>query len=232
MSHVNKNSGTTILELMLAMAFVSTLLIAITMTTIHIGDMYNRGITLKEVDQAGQSLVGELQRGINQVPAFDVTTKFVKLQDGTDYYAGRLCTGKYSYIWNFGKVWHGTTYPSVNEYSGLSDKVRFVKVPDSTAKYCAAMLPDIDTTDGPTELLNVGDRELALHSFEITSASTDPVTGQQLYKIDFVIGTNEKDTIDAGYSSCKAPGATITKRDTTYCSINSFTITVRSGNKS
>ena len=232
MSHVNKNSGTTILELMLAMAFVSTLLIAITMTTIHIGDMYNRGITLKEVDQAGQSLVSGLQRDINQVPAFDVATRFIKLQDGGDYYAGRLCTGRYSYIWNFGKVWHGATYPNVNKYNGLSDKVRFVKVPDSTAKYCAATLPAIDTTDGPVELLNVGDRELALHSFNITSASIDPITGQQLYNIDFVIGTNEKDTIDAGYSSCKAPDATTTKRDTTYCSINSFTIAVGSGNKS
>jgi type II secretory pathway component PulJ len=45
--------GFTLIELMLSMSFVSILLISIAMLSIQLSNQYSRGLTLKEVTQAG-----------------------------------------------------------------------------------------------------------------------------------------------------------------------------------
>ena len=91
--------GFTIIELALAMSFVSMLLIAVAMTVIQISNIYNRGITLKSVNQVGRVVGSEFKNSIAQKSYFEL--------DGahyiTDTDGGRLCTGQYSYIWNYGK---------------------------------------------------------------------------------------------------------------------------------
>ena len=52
----NRSAGFTIVELMLAMAFLAVLLVVITMTVIQISNVYNKGLTLRAVDQAGRTL--------------------------------------------------------------------------------------------------------------------------------------------------------------------------------
>src|SRR5450759_2265716 len=100
--NLSRQRGFTLVELMLAMAFVSALLLAIAMTVIQIGNIYNRGITYKNVNQVGSSLVSELQRSIASNAPFDVSINGVG--EGEHYinkgWGGRLCTGQYSYIWN------------------------------------------------------------------------------------------------------------------------------------
>src|SRR5687768_8731757 len=124
MNHVNAK-GFTLIELMLAMTFISVLLVAIAMTTIQISNIYTKGITLREVDQAGRTLSNELQRNISASVPFDVTPKkddspatedskyVVRNEDG-----GRLCLGKYSYLWNFGKAIEGDGAEIYNRYTG------------------------------------------------------------------------------------------------------------------
>ena len=48
--------GFTIIELTLAMAFISVLLISIVLVSIQAGKMYNRGIILRGVNQAGRDI--------------------------------------------------------------------------------------------------------------------------------------------------------------------------------
>src|SRR5919199_356042 len=136
MSPVRRSTGFTLIELMLAMTFISILLIAIAMTTIQISSIYNKGITLREVNQAGRSLSDEFQRSIaNSVP-FDVTPKIDNspatatskyvVRDG----GGRLCLGDYTYAWNYGASIAGETSapPIFNKYND-GGVVRFAKVP-------------------------------------------------------------------------------------------------------
>jgi len=237
MSHVNNNKGFTLIELMLAMSFVSALLIAIAMTVIQIGSIYNKGITIKEVNQAGRSLTSEFQKSIAQNKPFNVNPG-VGSRYITQTWGGRLCIGRYSYIWNYGSAIKTGDKSRLNVYSGSDSNnvIRFVRIIDPNANYCTldalGKYPSIVLSDA-VELLNVGEHNLAVHDFKISSAAlmTDNKTGQQLYSIEFTIGTNDQlalTTSSTGDIICKAPGEK--DADSVYCSVNRFDIVTLAGN--
>lgn len=234
MSHDDrKQLGFTLVELMLAMGFVAALLIAITVTVIQIADTYNKGITMKQVNQAGRAISDELQRSISSSASFDVSlsTTFV---DETGK-GGRLCIGKYSYVWNYGAN-IGTS--AAYKYNGSGPEIRFSKIPDLSNYYCttnpSGKYPNVPS-DKSTELLNIGDRNLVIHSFNISSNAKDDNTKQTLYSIEFSIGTKDQVILDPVGSNwrCKAPGDLGTSiRDTSYCAVNLFSLVARTGNNS
>lgn len=94
----NLSKGFTLIELMLAMTFVAALLIAIALTVIQISNIYNKGLTMKEVNQVGRSISDDLVRSISQSQSFAVPSDSYVTKD----WGGRLCTGKFSYmeLWN------------------------------------------------------------------------------------------------------------------------------------
>jgi prepilin-type N-terminal cleavage/methylation domain-containing protein len=233
MNHDNK--GFTLIELMLAMTFISVLLVAIAMTTIQISNIYNKGITLREVNQVGRSLSDELQRSIASSTPFDVTpkvdnsaatatSKYV-VQDG----GGRLCLGSYTYAWNYGEALTGGTGapPIFNTYDD-NTSVRFAKVPDASGELCADPELPIER-DAATDLVSSGDRNLVIHNFTITLTSEDANAGQALYAISMVIGTNDHEQLLTGATSCKPPATGVGDED--YCSVNRFDLVARAGNK-
>ncbi len=236
MSHVNKKHGFTLIELMLAMGFVSVLLIAVAMTVMQIANIYNRGVTLKDVNQAGRSLVSELQRSINGNVRFNLAdSKHYVSQD----WGGRLCLGQYSFIWNYGVAISNTqTHPlnsSRNVYANSAvqlPEIRFIKILDPTDDYCVHPNRTIDPV-GAVELLDAGEHSLAIHKFSITTTdgATDMKTQQQLYNISFVIGTNDQDALNDDpklIKVCKAPNEA--GSDVAYCSITQFNTLARAGN--
>lgn len=209
---------------MLAMAFVSFLLLAIAMTVIQISNIYNRGLTLKEVNQAGDSIGVELRRAISNTQSFDISNRYIENNNG-----GRLCTGQYSFIWNYGN--NLTANPNLrNRYSDISKPViKFIKVSDTGASYCSTnntVISNIDFNKS-TELLDVGEHNLAIHDFVVNTYGTasDGVTGQKLYNFNFILGTNDQNTING--NSCRTPDDI--NADSVYCYINQFDFTVRSG---
>jgi len=227
MNHEAREYGFTIVELMLAMSFVAALLLAIAMIVIQIANIYNRGITYIDVNQAGSSIASELQRSIAGTTPFPVT------DSGSFYvsqiFGGRLCTGKYSYIWNYGSVLQPLSSPR-NVYSGGSTlpDIRFVKVLDTDKKYCPpTSTVEIDPTNA-VELLDVGQHNLAIHSFSITSSAADTATGQQMYNIVFTLGTNDLAALTSDKNGCKPPSES--GSDPAYCAVNQFNIIVRAGN--
>lgn len=232
MNHVDNTlihkNGFTLIELMLAMSFVAGLLVAIALTVIQISNIYNRGITLKEINQAGRSLSSDVQRSITSTSSFTIEnvagSKYIDRSWG-----GRLCLGQYSYVWNYGKALFENN-PNINTYNGSAAKINFVKVADPNGTYCADTAKRVDETKS-TELLNVGDRTLAIHAFDIVSepSATDTATQQRLYTLDFVIGTNLQSALSVDQKSCLAPGQT--GSDTVYCSVQAFTVVARAGNK-
>ncbi len=243
MNRAGKSQGFTLIELMLAMAFISVLLLAIAMTIIQVGTIYNRGMTLKEVNQSARSMSDELRRGIASSEAFALSTKYV-----TNSAGARLCLGQNSYIWNYAKAITSAD-SELTEYASASlnatlGSIRFLKVPDPAGIYCAKnpstgkfLYGDIRTQDaGPatnitTELLKAGDRTLSIHQFSISSGANakDSVTGQQLYSISFTIGTGNVTALTDDQSSCLPPGDP--DSDFAYCTVQQFSLVVRAGDR-
>ncbi len=67
-------SGFTLVELGIAMAFISMLLIVIAVVTTNIVTIYQKGLTLKAVNSVGRGLVDELTAAINVAPSVDTTS--------------------------------------------------------------------------------------------------------------------------------------------------------------
>jgi type II secretory pathway pseudopilin PulG len=237
---MNKNrlkykAGFTLIELVLAMGFVSVLLIAITMTVIQIANIYNRGMTLKDTNQAGRALASELQKSINGSLAFDISnpnSSTSRLQ--TQPWGGRLCIGQYSYIWNYGvDIKNGTI--GRNVYSDSTNEIRFIKALDPKSTYCTNTLKKVVFADA-VELMSVSEHDLAVHGFTIATDNLayDSKTEQRLYNINFQIGTNNQaalksdpNPIVAGAKTCKLPNEP--DSDPAYCSVSQFSITARAG---
>lgn len=238
MSHV-KQKGFTLIELLLAMTFISVLLLAIAMTILQISAIYNRGMTLKEVNQSGRAISSDVQKAITSSALFPVTNPGSRfIQQGN--WGGRLCLSQYSYIWNYGT----SVTPNLNIYTPASTtRIRFVKVPDLTARYCTTPLPNI-TAAGAVELLSAGDHDIAIHNVSVTTSTTatDILTGQQLYTVTFVIGTSNATALDSYNSTtnpkpayynglisgCKPPN--ISGSDPIYCVVQTFSFVARAGN--
>jgi len=202
------------------------------MTVIQIGNTYNRGITYKSVNQAGGTIANQLLRDINSNAPFNLDS---------DHYiekpwGGRLCTGQYSYIWNYGDAILANNPAQLYVYIGATadtPNINFIKVSDSNFSYCTDADTSKKTIDQATsvELLDVGKNNLAIHSFSISSGASDGSTNQSLYSISFLVGTNEAGTLDviSGSKKCKLPDDA--QSDSTYCAVNQFDIVARAGNK-
>jgi len=220
--------GFTIIELMLSMGFVSLLLLAIAMLTIHMSNVYNKGITLKEVNQSGLAISEDLQRSIAGSTPFNATLGQVIKPDYVDKEGGgRLCMGEYSYIWNYGKSFKTSPSTALTTFTDGSP-IRFVKIVDRDPSLCESDRTAIVDKSKATEMLSGGNRDLVLHKFSISPIVSDNESRQEMYAIDFVLGTNTQEQIIN--DTCKPPAEGV--GDENYCSLNRFSIIARAGNLS
>lgn len=232
-----RSTGFTLVELMLAMAFVSLLLMGIAVTSLRILNTYSKGLTIKEVNQAGRTITEDIQRTIASSTRFIVSPARTTPTDGIDSEyvtqpgGGRLCTGTYTYAWNYGNTSQlsgATTTPVYNTFSDSSDVIRLVKVNDIGGVLCSDMGRAIQRAQAK-DLLRAGDRNLAVQQLTVSSNSEDPVSGQQLYSISVVLGTNDQSQLNAS-TTCKPPSGGNGFEQ--FCAINQFDIVARAGNRS
>jgi type II secretory pathway pseudopilin PulG len=226
--------GFTIVELLVAMTFVSILMLAIAVTVIQISNIYNKGLTMRAVDQAGRALSLEIRQTVAGSQPFnsDTALRFQRYpnSDTGKPDGGRFCTGLYTYVWNFGK----SMANPINKYSTGNDEIRFAKVRDNGGQYCADPTKAIEPQDA-VELLSKGDRDLAIQSFKVTKMIDDPTIGQALYRIVMEIGTNnqdalfQEDSIDTVDTRCRPPSDDSSLQN--FCAVNQFDFTVQAGNK-
>ncbi len=227
-------NGFTIVELMLAMSFIAALLIGIAMLTIQVTNIYTKGTTLKLVNQTGRFVSEDIQRTLSSSSPFDTDSNYIS----DDNSGGRLCMGRYSYIWNYGAALRGddgvTVYNQYDSEDGIEDAIRLVRVSDPGGGYCEDTSLDIQSSSRPVELLGDSDLELALHSFEVIPLDVTEQDGgmsQQLYTIRFVLGTNEIEALETSDTTrCAPPADDELGSDGRYCAVNEFEITARSGN--
>jgi len=235
-------AGFTIVELMIAMAFISLLLLAIAGAVIQIAAIHNKGLTMKSVNQSGRIIVADMKRTIGESQPFGIplttdatygrTDTFI-LQSASGVvatgdnnpYGGRLCTGTYSYIWNVGT--HIDT--PRNKYAGdESDKqIRLVKVRDTSKGYCKDDAAGAVDATQATELLS--ESNLAVQSFHIERLTNNGASGMALYTIGITISNADTEAIDTVDNTCQPPSEVAVLQN--YCSVNEFIFTARAGNK-
>lgn len=116
-----KKNGFTIIELMLAMAFVSFVLLFVVTTIIQVLRTYNKGLVIKEINQTARTVSEDMGRVIRNSSKLSAITSAQN--------DGRLCFGGVSYVWNLAG---GDT----NKYSDGS-KVNFARVNDPGSSLCS-----------------------------------------------------------------------------------------------
>src|SRR5690606_11522464 len=102
--------------------------------SIHIMNTYTKGLTIKELNQSGRTITEDIQRTISTSVPFDVTPAKTGAPNdpiGSRYVVqpggGRLCTGTYTYAWNYGntkEISGATETPVYNTYSDSGDEIR------------------------------------------------------------------------------------------------------------
>jgi type II secretory pathway pseudopilin PulG len=233
MSGAKTHKGFTIIELTLAMTFISVLLITIVILVMQITRIYAKGTTIKNVNSVGRSLISDFQQTVGASPVTpDLGAASGPKYMLTDAAGGRFCTGAYSYIWNTGRrivEWRKDGSTSLHKFNSVP--VRLLKVRDQGRIYCNSGT-DIKTFADGIELISSNESEIAVYDFHVYPPIIDDnanANGQALYTISFVLGTMGNNTDDDGVvdtnNQCKPPAAE--KSDFNYCAINKFDLTVR-----
>lgn len=223
----NTQSGFTLVELTLSMAFIALLLLGIAMLTLQISSIYNKGLTLRAVNESGQLIASDIQRTLNMA----TPTEVLSVGNTT---GGRLCGNNVVYAWNFAS--HLTS--GFNRFDTPGREVRMVRFTGDDT-YCKPQPPSgeyrvLPSASGMlTELLKAGDNTLAIHAFSVNEDAGgvigNAVNGddtQRVYAISFRLGSN--DTAIIASNGCVAPESRV---DDEYCAVNDFSFTARAGNK-
>ena len=132
----DKQSGFTIIELSISMAMLSVLMLIVIFSILNIIGVYNKGITLKRVNQSGRTIAAEIQSDLRSAVPSNIGIR------GTDL-AGTLvptalCTGKNSYIWN---VWGENGVNTDIKFDSTNEPVTMVKTNDPGGEYCKVPFP-------------------------------------------------------------------------------------------
>lgn len=229
-------SGFTLIELMLAMGFISVLLLAIALTVIQVSTIYTRGLVVKEVNQVSRDIASDVRKSLMSANALRLSDDYV-----TNSAGGRVCFGNFSYVWNTAKAIEQNTDPNLTRTSTSvsAPVVRFVKIPDSSKVYCAKLTsgalanPDLRGVDVTLaqELIEPGDHSLGINKFVITTypSATDTATRETMYTLTYSIGAGKTDAMNAGKTACIDQGAI--GADFTYCSVQEFTLVLRAGDR-
>lgn len=223
-----QQKGFTLVELMLAMTFVSILLVSIAVLTIQVSSIYNRGMTLKAVNQAGTTISYDIQRSLNSARPSIAINPIIEEDEG-----GRLCLGEYSYVWNNGRRverYEGgdRTNPLMNYTEDTKKVIRFAKVADNGGTLCKKdnagnLQVGVIDSNKSTELLTSGDRDLAILDMSVAVLAKSATTSSSMIAISFTISTNEGAAIDSGTTTCRPPADAESDQD--YCAINQFEVT-------
>jgi type II secretory pathway pseudopilin PulG len=84
-----RQAGFTIIELTLAMAFLSMIFLLVALVTMQLLATYNRGLAIKQINEVGSAIMSD----INQVSNSGLTTQF---SAGPNF----ICVGDTGYYWN------------------------------------------------------------------------------------------------------------------------------------
>jgi prepilin-type N-terminal cleavage/methylation domain-containing protein len=122
MTHpIKHQSGFTLIELMLALAFVAFIILFAVTTVIQVMQTYNKGLAVKQISQAGRTTLEDLTRFLRTADPGAVNVSALN--------SGRACFGGVSYVWN---VYNASTPNKYDDNSAFT----FVRVSDAASAMC------------------------------------------------------------------------------------------------
>lgn len=120
----NNQQGFTLIELLFAMAFVGFIIVFAITTVIQVMGTYNKGLAVKQINQAGRTTLEDISRYIRTSKPGTITV----------ISANRACLGGISYVWN---LWN-TPASSANKYDDNS-LITLARVNDSAKAMCTPL---------------------------------------------------------------------------------------------
>lgn len=136
--HDKKNqNGFTLVELMLALAFVAFIILFAVTSIVQIMQSYNKGLALKKINQAGRTTIEDISRNLKVASPEAVDVSAIP--------SGRTCLGSVSYVWNY----YDTIESNANKYDDGTD-LALVRVNDPAKAMCSEVsgsYPDVPKSD-------------------------------------------------------------------------------------
>ncbi|MGB3946206.1 MAG: hypothetical protein WBK76_05215 [Candidatus Saccharimonadales bacterium] len=239
---IKERTGFTIIELTLAMSFVSLLLIAIATLSIQLTNQYTRGLTLNEVSQAGTEASNDMRRAVSQARVQDGGGVRTKSVSGHSV----LCTGSYSYVASNPDSLEAGNGIKIRNGSGSVIQARLTKVNDAGGTLCAPTGTVLETgaeydSSDVVELLSGGSRLLAVRSFEVSPTPAEIAQpshpyyaefqkGRGIYTIKMTIAAGLRSEQDLVAGNCKPPSDV--DANLNFCAVDTFEFTARVGGSS
>lgn len=222
MSHKTKQQGFTLVELMLAMVFVAFILVFISLTLVQMFRTYDKGSSMKQVNQAGRSVIEEISQAVrSQLPA-NIKTGAVG--------NGVLCIDRVMYVWN---PLYNTAGVQVTDHRAVIGNTTtggmMARKVLSGATTCPTNLVDaLNTSITPVSQ----ETQLLSNQTRVLRASAQPLPDTHLVKLNFVIGTYSRSEMPAGsthYLTATQSGGNFSclpGSDGTYCAFAEFNTVV------
>lgn len=186
---LKRQQGFTLIELMLVIAFLGTLMLVTSSSIMQAINIYNKGVAIKQINQAGRALVEDINRLSSSGAEVEI------LDNGT---AGCLRIGFTGsdgrvFLWNSLEKGKGGTAPSPSptddkKWEKDGQEISLVRSNQNaeTASYCylpSVTVPGLSAADAAT-MTSVLNERIAVLSVDITES-----TDSSLKKIAFWIGT-------------------------------------------
>lgn len=187
-------TGFTLIELLLAMAFLSSILFLTTLVLTQAMNIFNKGVTVKQLSQVSRVLVEDMTRAghAGSSPVLDSKNAGA---------AGCLAIGSSVYVWNVGDATSSDGYANAYyKYSNNSQPINFIRYTGSEQCPSATIDPNQATAI-------VGDqvRVYSLRSAKLTASALQTLTltlgsyGGQDSDYNPFVGSE-------GYYQCRADG--------------------------
>lgn len=236
------SKGFTLIELLLSMTFISVLLLSIAFVAIQTGRMYNRGLVLRSVNQAGREVSDTLRRDFLQTDASKISTTedgslIISVKQGSQTISERFCLGGHSYVWNYAAALNDERIRTTSEaIIRLSDReqtpVTLARVIDQDGALCKKneatgaypnRVDPAQTTQLLKSITSRGEVVVAVHRLTFRQVAGG-MARERLYGVRLTLGTSEVSEITVG-GSCRPPDDDQSNQE--FCAINTFDMIVR-----
>ena len=228
--------GFTIIELTIAIAFLSILMMAILSLTLAVGKLYVKGDTNKAINQAGRDFSDVVRRDLLSSGVTRISGPFTQNAGTTSdpLESGRICLDTVTYLWNTAALLNDSSSAAQEATIKMNNQsIKFVRIVNPQTSYCTAdsngKYPmSVDSSDAATEQFTSTGRTYALYTMTFKPIATSGEKG--VYEVAYTLGTNEANTTtrDAdGNVSCKTDDMVAAAFN--YCAVSRFDMIVRLG---
>lgn len=222
--------GFTLVELSISLVFVAILLIAVATISISIGKTYQKGLTLKTINQVGRDVVDQMRRDARSAQESEVAFEHSGTIGVNQQFSFRLCLGDVTYVGNGAKALQDNS--SLLIKAG-GNPIKLARIQVAGTEYCqrsgsSFVLADIRSSDTYQELLAEANPPLAVHNMAFSRYVKDPGGTQSIYNLVVSLGSNENDTIGSS-GECLPPSNENSNFD--YCAVSEFTSMIKVGDE-